>query len=77
MARSKIWFVACSLCLLTNAARAEEPVTLENVQDPGPNRLDEPVAKSYSLDRAVHFLDSASLQWQKQRQCFTCHTNYS
>lgn len=52
-----------------------EPVTLENVADPGPNQLDEPIAKEFSLDRAVHFLDSAALQWQKQRKCFTCHTN--
>ena len=77
MGRSLRLLLVCGVCLVANVARAAEPVTLDNVQDPGPNRLDEPIAKDYSLDRAVHFLDSASLQWQKQRQCFTCHTNYS
>ncbi len=56
---------------------AAEAVTLENVQDPGENRRDEPLAKEFSLEKAVGFLDSAALQWQKQRQCFTCHTNYA
>lgn len=56
---------------------AADAVTLENVQDPGENRRDEPLAKEFSLEKAVGFLDSAALQWQKQRQCFTCHTNYA
>ena len=56
---------------------AEEVVTLENASDPGPNRLDEPPAKAFSLDGAVRFLDSAALTWQKERKCFTCHTNYA
>ena len=65
--------------LSANAARlqAEQPVTLENVSDPGANRLDEPKAPEFSLKKAVRFLDSASLQWQKKRKCFTCHTNYA
>lgn len=55
---------------------AVDPVTLANVKDPGPNRKDEKVA-DFSLERAVHFLDSAALTWQKKRACFTCHTNYA
>ncbi|HET6878862.1 MAG TPA: squalene--hopene cyclase [Pirellulales bacterium] len=58
-------------------AMADEAVTLENVSNPGPNRLDEPLAKEFSLAGAVRFLDSASLTWQKERHCFTCHTNYA
>ena len=61
----------------TRRAWCAEAVTLENVTNPGPNKLDEPVAKEFSLERAVHFLDSAALTWQKDRQCFTCHTNYA
>jgi squalene-hopene/tetraprenyl-beta-curcumene cyclase len=57
-------------------AFSAEPITLENVVDPGANSPDEPLAKEFSLAKAAHFLDSASLQWQKQRKCFTCHTNY-
>ncbi len=61
----------------TTSAAAAEPVTLENLVSPEANRADEPLAKAYSLDRALHFLDSASLDWQQSWQCFTCHTNVS
>jgi squalene-hopene/tetraprenyl-beta-curcumene cyclase len=80
------WMFCCTLflCTVLCAARlsAEEPATLDNVTldnaaDPGPNRLDEPLADRFSLTDAVRFLDSAALTWQKQRQCFTCHTNYA
>jgi hypothetical protein len=78
------------VALWTSAAtlmRAEEPngagkaelaaVTLENFVAPRPNRADEPLAKQFSLARAAEFMDSAALDWQKSRQCFTCHTNYA
>ena len=59
------------------AALADDGVTLENVVDPGPNRGDEAVAKEMSLPKAAEFLDSAALTWQKDRKCFTCHTNFA
>jgi squalene-hopene/tetraprenyl-beta-curcumene cyclase len=62
---------------LASWAWADEPVTLDNVADPGPNRADEPLATEFSLDKATRFLDSAALTWQKDRKCFTCHTNYA
>ncbi len=52
-------------------------MTLANVVRQAPNRADEPIAKSYSLSSATRFLDSASLRWQTQRRCFTCHTNFA
>jgi squalene-hopene/tetraprenyl-beta-curcumene cyclase len=63
------------------AALAGEPVTLQGVTladvvEPAPNKADEPLAAEFSLERARHFLDSASLAWQKNRDCMTCHTNY-
>ncbi len=58
-------------------AWSAEPVTLVTVVDPGPNDPDEPIAQEFSLERAANFLDSAALEWQKQRKCFTCHTNYA
>ena len=71
--------IAASLLLIGLAAigRAAEPVTLDNVVDPGPNDPDEPLAAEFSIDRATHFLDSAALTWQKDQQCFTCHTNFA
>jgi squalene-hopene/tetraprenyl-beta-curcumene cyclase len=56
---------------------ADEPITLDNVKDPGPIKPDEAIAQSFSLERALNYLDTASVHWQKQHQCFTCHTNYS
>ena len=63
---------------LPQAVAADEPppVTLDNVTDPGPNTPDEPLGE-FSLNRAVRFLDSAAVHWQKQRKCFACHTNYA
>jgi squalene-hopene/tetraprenyl-beta-curcumene cyclase len=62
---------------VSSSIQAEDEVTLANVREPAANRADEPLAKQFSLPAAVHFLDSAALDWQKQRQCFTCHTNYA
>ncbi|HVW36190.1 MAG TPA: prenyltransferase/squalene oxidase repeat-containing protein [Pirellulales bacterium] len=74
-------------CCLSTLARSEEPAnaaksdpsafTLENFVAPTPNAADEPLAKQFSLVRAVEFMDSAALDWQKSRQCFTCHTNFA
>lgn len=36
----------------------------------------EPRAKKFSLDRAIEYLDSASMAWTRQKKCFTCHTNF-
>ena len=67
---------------------ADEPVTLENVDafaldlgiDPdgraGLKLPQEPLRKEFSIDAAERFLDISILHWQKQRKCFTCHTNY-
>jgi len=62
---------------LAPGARAEEEVTLANVREPAANRADEPLAKQFSMRDAVQFLDTAALDWQKQRQCLTCHTNFA
>jgi len=59
------------------AVRAADPVTPENFKSPAPNSPDEPIADKFSLEKAVRFLDAASLDWQKRRKCMTCHTNYS
>lgn len=63
--------------VLPAASPADDSVTLENVQTPQPNKADEPLAEEFSLTQAVRFLDTAALAWQKDRQCFTCHTNFA
>ncbi len=74
--------LAACFCLIFSAttsfhSSAADAVTLENVTDPGENRRDEPISQTYSWNKAVTFLDSAALSWQKQKKCFTCHTNYA
>lgn len=74
------WIIVAALGLvlsMVGAGMAAEPVTLENVTPPEANRSDEALADSYSLEKAANFLDSAALDWQKSRQCFTCHTNFA
>ena len=72
-----------AVCVVTFASiswqdtKATEPVTLGNVVAPAPNQSNESIAKTFSWDQAANFLDSASLQWQQERKCMTCHTNYA
>lgn len=54
-----------------------DELTLDNVTTPEANSADEPLAESFSLDKATRFLDQASLDWTKSRKCFTCHTNFT
>lgn len=69
--------LAAILSVLPAVAHSDEPVTLDNVVAPTANAADEPLAAEFSAEAAVHFLDSAALDWQKSRQCMTCHTNYA
>ena len=72
------WLVRLTIVIgVSTEGFSAETVTAENVIDPGANKSDEPMADAFSLEKAIHFLDSASLQWQKQQKCFTCHTNYA
>ena len=43
----------------------------------GDNKKDEPLAKQFSLDSALRFLDTAAVDWQAKKGCFSCHTNYA
>ncbi len=57
--------------------RPDSELTLENVPDPGANSASEPLASTFSMESAIRFLDTASLHWTKNRQCFACHTNFA
>jgi len=59
------------MALLLFVASFQEPV------DVGPNDPAEPIAKEFSLERGRKFMDDVSLQWQRERKCVTCHTNFS
>ncbi len=36
----------------------------------------EPMAKSFSLEKGISFLDETSMAWTNKYKCFTCHTNF-
>ncbi|MCA9134692.1 MAG: terpene cyclase/mutase family protein [Planctomycetales bacterium] len=56
--------------------QAQEVVTLDSVPaEREPIEADEPVAAEFSAERAARYLDRASLTWQKEKKCVTCHTN--
>ncbi|HSI34270.1 MAG TPA: hypothetical protein VK986_11835 [Tepidisphaeraceae bacterium] len=65
------------LVALTRAAgAAPPPVTLADVDKGLPEITpDEPVAKTFSAEQAARYLDRAALNWQKTKNCATCHTN--
>ena len=78
MTIARMWLGSVAILMGTVVLlQAADPVTLENLVAPQPNSADEPFAKEFSLGKAAHFLDSASLDWQQSWQCFTCHTNIS
>ncbi len=63
-------------CLSMSDAVAQQQ-TLADVKPLTPNSDREPLAKSFSLDKGIDFLDHAALDWTSRRKCFTCHTNFA
>jgi squalene-hopene/tetraprenyl-beta-curcumene cyclase len=48
---------------------------LLNLTSAGPNRADEPFARTLSLENTRNFLDEMAVNWTRDRKCGTCHTN--
>lgn len=71
------WFVTgwCLVLMVPGFGFAGGLVTLANVVDPGQITADEPVADVFSAENAARYLDTASLHWQKSRNCAACHVN--
>lgn len=46
-----------------------------DVPQPKPTKADEPVAPAYSPAKAAVYLDGVGVNWTRDRQCATCHTN--
>jgi squalene-hopene/tetraprenyl-beta-curcumene cyclase len=76
--KALLWVVAAIVSVFVPVRLwADEPVTSKTYQAPSENKKDEPIAKEFSIEKATRFLDSATLDWLKKKQCFSCHTNYS
>ncbi len=57
------------------AATAQAAPEADDFPKPAPNSADEPRAGEVSLARSAEFLDRTAVNWTRQRQCATCHTN--
>lgn len=72
-------FAALGLLVLAAAiagAAAPRAVTLDDVPKGLPEiSPDEPIAPRFSAEKAAEYLDRAALNWQKTKNCATCHTN--
>jgi squalene-hopene/tetraprenyl-beta-curcumene cyclase len=62
-------------CIVLVGARDVHAAEKEAFPKAGPNRADEPLAKTYSPAKAAEFLDRAAVNWTRDRKCATCHTN--
>ncbi|MCK4794920.1 MAG: terpene cyclase/mutase family protein [Desulfobacteraceae bacterium] len=71
------WLITgwCLVLIAPDLGLAGELVTLANVVDPGQITADEPIAEVFSAENAARYLDTASLHWQKSRNCAACHVN--
>ena len=63
------------LCGLA-AVEAQQPITLDDVAEGLPEiTADEPIAAEFSAKKGAEYLDRSALNWQKTKNCATCHTN--
>ncbi|HEY1190425.1 MAG TPA: hypothetical protein VGE74_22515 [Gemmata sp.] len=62
-------FCLPSLLLLTGAVSAAD------FPQPKATKPTEPVAKELSLTKAGEYLDGVGVNWTRDRNCITCHTN--
>ncbi|MGB7347337.1 MAG: squalene--hopene cyclase [Pirellulaceae bacterium] len=67
--------VAVSICV-PSFSDGQDIVTFDSVPEQRePISGDEPLADAFSAKQAAIYLDRASLTWQKETKCATCHTN--
>jgi squalene-hopene/tetraprenyl-beta-curcumene cyclase len=52
-------------------AAAERP----EIPQPKPTKPNEAIAKTWSAAKAAEYLDGVGVNWTRDRQCVTCHTN--
>ena len=62
--------------ILTNAVLLTNILFQANGQSTiSPNSPEEPMAKSYSAEKSIDFIERSVTRWQSSRKCVTCHTN--
>ncbi len=51
------------------------PLSAADFPKPATAKADEPLAKQLSLPKAGEYLDGVGVNWTRDRDCITCHTN--
>lgn len=51
------------------------PLVAADYPKPTATSADEPIAQNISLAKAGEYLDAVGVNWTRDRQCVTCHTN--
>ncbi len=51
------------------------PLNAADFPNPAPAKADEPFAKQFSYTKAGEYLDGVGVNWTRNRDCITCHTN--
>ena len=71
-----LWFSAALWVSMPALAAAQQTITLDDVEEGLPQlSADEPFAAEFSAAKAAEYLDRSALNWQKTKNCATCHTN--
>ena len=51
------------------------PAGAADIPQPAPTKANEPLAKQFSPAKAAGYLDGVGINWTRDRECITCHTN--
>ena len=51
------------------------PAGAADFPQPAPSKPTEPLAKAFSPAKAAEYLDGVGINWTRDRECITCHTN--
>lgn len=62
-------------CLLLITLLMAPKVQAADYPIPEKTSASEPLAKTFSLEKAAAYLDAVAIHWTRDRQCITCHTN--
>lgn len=68
--------LCCSAWQASRAAETRDQIHAA-FPEPKPTRANEPLARSLSLAQASTYLDRATVAWDREQQCASCHTTYA
>jgi squalene-hopene/tetraprenyl-beta-curcumene cyclase len=64
-----IWLLLLITLAASDLLRAEDRIVVTK------NRADEPLAKTFSAQKSIGFIERSVSRWQAKNKCITCHTN--